>query len=543
MVVVHPPSTTTTSPLHADRGEQVPDNEPLVTSDDVGEEALHAVPPVLELHDITMSFGSNEVLKGVTMALRAGALTAFIGANGAGKSTLIKVLSGVYPDHGGTVIVEGEPREMVSPLAAARHGIQTVHQRVDETIVPGLTVAENLVFEEVIRDEIPRVRSLRRLMPRAREIADTLDLRWSDAKLKKDVFELGIADSQMLLLARALSQQPKVLVLDEPTSTLSASEVDRLFGIIRRLRAEGVAILYVSHRLGEIRELADDLVVLRDGRILNRQTAPFDMAEAVRSMLGEKVIQTTRDFTEQRGTTTALELEGLQLLRRSAPIDLTLRQGEVTGVVGLIGAGKSELARAIFGAEKPRAGAMRLDGEPYAPRSTGEAVDRGIYLVPEDRAAQAMLPKWTVAGTTTLPFLGRICRAGVLRSGQERGIANEVIDDFGVVTTGPEQPVDALSGGNQQKVIVGRWMHADPRILLLDEPFRGVDIGARGDISRRAREQAAGGACVIVFASDVEEIREIADRILVLVDGEIRLDAYTSEIDDEAIIASMSEEA
>lgn len=520
----------------------MPENEPLVMTDDPGE-SLSATVPVLELNDITMSFGSNEVLKGVTMALHAGALTAFIGANGAGKSTLIKVLSGVYPEHGGTVVVEGEPRTMASPLAAAHHGIQTVHQRVDETIVPGLTVAENLVFEEVIRGEIPRVRSLRRLLPRAREIADTLDLRWSDAMLKKDVFELGIADSQMLLLARALSQHPKVLVLDEPTSTLASGEVERLFGIIRRLRAEGVSILYVSHRLSEIRELADDLVVLRDGRILNRQTAPFDMAEAVRSMLGEKVIQTTREFTEQRGTTAALELEGLQLLRRSAPIDLSLRHGEVTGVIGLIGAGKTELARAIFGAEKPRAGAMQLEGEPYAPRDTREAVEHGIYLVPEDRAKQAMLPKWTVAGTATLPFLERISRGGIMSFGQERVVAGQVIEDFGVVTTGPEQPVDALSGGNQQKVVVGRWMHANPRILLLDEPFRGVDIGARGDISQRAREQAADGACVVVFASDVEEIREVADRILVLVDGEIRLDAYTSEIDDEAIITSMSEEA
>lgn len=505
--------------------------------------APEAAAPVLELRDITMSFGANEVLKGVTMALRPGALTALIGANGAGKSTLIKVLSGVYPGHGGEVVVDGEPCEMLSPSAAASHGIQTVHQRVDESIVPGLTVAENLVFEELIRNEVPRVRSLRRLLPRAREIAGTLDLGWSDAVLKKDVFELGIADSQMLLLARALSQQPKVLVLDEPTSTLAASEVDRLFDLIRRLRAQGVAILYVSHRLAEIRELADDLVVLRDGRILNRQDAPFDMAEAVRSMLGDKVVDEARSFSEQRGTTTALELQGVQLLRRSSPVDVSFRYGEVTGVVGLIGAGKTELARTIFGADRPRSGSMTLDGARYAPRSTRDAVERGIYLVPEDRAAQAMLPKWTVAGTTTLPFLDRVSRSGVLRFGRERSVARQVIDTFGVVTTGPEQPVDSLSGGNQQKVVVGRWMHAGPRVLLLDEPFRGVDIGARGEISHRAREQASEGACVIVLASDVEEVREIADRILVLVDGELRLNAYSSEVDDEAIIASMSEEA
>ncbi|MBC7305999.1 MAG: sugar ABC transporter ATP-binding protein [Dietzia sp.] len=220
-----------------------------------------------------MSFGANQVLKGVTLALLPGRVTALLGANGAGKSTLIKVLSGVYPDYGGRIRVDGAPVAMESPMAAARQGIQTVHQRIDETIVPGLSVAENLVFEEIIRGEVPRVRSLRRLLPRAREIAETLELGWSDDVLTRDVFELGIADSQLLLLARALSQQPKVLVLDEPTSTLSQSEAERLFALVRRLRDEGVAILYVSHRLSEIRTLADELVVLRDGRIRNRQAS------------------------------------------------------------------------------------------------------------------------------------------------------------------------------------------------------------------------------------------------------------------------------
>ena len=505
--------------------------------------AADAGPMVLELDGITKSFGANQVLKGVTMSLPTGAVTAFIGANGAGKSTLIKVLSGAYPDHGGRIVVEGQERLMESPMSAARHGIQTVHQRIDESIVPGLTVAENLVFEEIIRGELPAVRSLARLLPRAREIAETLGLEWSDAKLRQDVFELGIADGQMLLLARALSQHPKVLVLDEPTSTLSAEEAERLFGLINRLRDEGVAILYVSHRLAEIRSLADHLVVLRDGQIHNRQSAPFDMSAAIRSMLGDAVVEESRTLVEHRGTRTAVSVRGVQLLRRSSPVDLDLRYGEVTGFVGLIGAGKSELARAIFGADPLRSGSLQLDGEPYAPKHTREAVAAGVYLVPEDRAAEAMLPGWVVSTTSTLPFIGAVSRAGVLSRSQERRVGVEVIDDYGVVATGPEQPVDSLSGGNQQKVVIGRWMHAGPRVLLLDEPFRGVDIGARQDISRRAREQAAGGACVAVFSSDVEEIREIADRIIVVVDGEFRLDAYTSEVDDQAIVASMSEEA
>ena len=367
---------------------------------------------VLELEDITMSFGSNEVLKGVTLQLRPGRVTALLGANGAGKSTLIKILSGVYPDHGGSIRIAGRPVVMDTPLAAARQGIQTVHQRIDETIVPGLTVAENLVFEEIVRGEIPPVRSLKRLLPRAREIAATLNLGWSDATLTKDVFEMGNADSQLLLLARALSQRPKVLVLDEPTSTLSASEVERLFDLIRRLCSEGVAILYVTHRLSEVHEIADDLVVLRDGQVKSRQQAPFDMPEAVRSMLGETTLEEASQLVEQRGTKVALHLEGVQLLRRSNPIDLDLRYGEVTGIIGLIGAGKSELARGIFGADHWRQGTMTLDDEAFAPHHTKDAVQKNIFLVPEDRTAEAMLPGWSVAWTKSLPFLGPVSRSG-----------------------------------------------------------------------------------------------------------------------------------
>lgn len=496
---------------------------------------------VLELEDITMSFGSNEVLKGVTLQLRPGAVTALLGANGAGKSTLIKILSGVYAEHGGLIRIGGLPVIMDTPLAAARQGVQTVHQRIDETIVPGLTVAENLVFEEIVRGEIPPVRSLKRLLPRAREIAATLDLGWSDAILTKDVFELGNADSQMLLLARALSQRPKVLVLDEPTSTLSTSEVERLFALIRRLCYEGVAILYVTHRLSEVHEIATDLVVLRDGQVQSRQQTPFDMAEAVRSMLGESPLDQAGQLVEQRGTQVALHLANVQLLRRSKPIELDLRYGEVTGIIGLIGAGKSELARGIFGADHWRQGTMSLDGKTYAPRHTKDAVRQRIYLVPEDRTAEAMLPGWSVAWTKSLPFLGAVSRSGILDFRRERAAGGTLISDFGVVSTGPDQVVDALSGGNQQKVVVGRWMQSGPRVMLLDEPFRGVDIGARGDIAHRAREQAREGACVVVLTSDVEEIRAIADRIIVLVEGQIRLDSYATEIDNDAIVTSMSE--
>nr|NLD41296.1 sugar ABC transporter ATP-binding protein [Actinomycetales bacterium] len=500
-------------------------------------------PPVLRLTDITKSFGTNRVLKGVTMELHAGRITALLGANGAGKSTLIKILAGLYRADDGQIAVAGGPVEIATPSDAQTYGIQTVHQRIDETIVPGLSVAENLCFEEIVRGDIRPFASVRSMLPRAREIASALDLRWSDSKLRQDVYELGIADAQLLLLARALVRQPKVLVLDEPTSTLSNTEVDRLFEVIRALRDRGVAILYVSHHLSEIRQLADELVVLRDGRIIDVQPQPFDLNQAVEAMLGRTVLVERAEREEMRGEKPALELRGVQLLKRSAPQDLDLRYGEVTGVVGLIGAGKSELARGIYGCDPFYAGTMTLDGARYAPRNTADAVNKRVYLVPEDRAAEAMLPGWSVARTVVLPFIDDVSTAGVVSSRAEVARGTRVIDEFGVVSQGATQSVDSLSGGNQQKVVVGRWFSGDPRVMLLDEPFRGVDIGARREISHKIRGLAASGACVLVCASDVDEIKEVADRILVLVEGHITKDGYTSEMDQKAIIASMTEVA
>ncbi|HQZ84348.1 MAG TPA: sugar ABC transporter ATP-binding protein [Actinomycetota bacterium] len=507
----------------------------------------HPVPDhgryALELRGIEKSFGANQVLKGVTLALDAGKVTALLGANGAGKSTLIKILAGVYQRSAGDILVDGLPAEITSPLTAAHNGVQTVHQRIDESIVPGLTVAENLLFEEIVQGGLPPIGSLRRLLPRARAVAETLDLEWSDTKLRTDVFELGIADAQLLVLARALVKRPRVLVLDEPTSTLSQAEAERLFGVVTRLRDEGVAVLYVSHHLSEIQSLADHLVVLRDGLIKDRQESPLDMNRAVRSMLGEDVVVEVEQTDRRHGGVVAVELRGVQLLKRSTPVDLELRYGEVTGVVGLLGAGKSELARGIVGADPLRAGTLRLDGEPFHPRSVGDGVRRGIYLVPENRAAEAMLPGWSLAHTVSLPFLGRVSPFGIINRRAERTRAKAVIAEFGVVSTGPDQAVDALSGGNQQKVVVGRWMSSGAKVILMDEPFRGVDIGARHDLSQKARDAAGKGACVVVLSSDVEEIREVADRILVMVEGRIVLDRHATEVDSEAIMTSMSEVA
>lgn len=260
-------------------------------------------------------------------------------------------------------------------------------------------------------------------------------------------------------------------------------------------------------------------------------------------MLGEGVLADAAELEELRGAATALTVRDLRVLPESAPIDLDIKSGEVTGIIGLIGAGKTELAESVFGARKLTGGSMQLDDAPYAPKSPKQAISRGVYLVPEDRAAQGMLPGWSVMRTLSLPFLSDFVRGGILKPGRERAAGTHAIDSFSVVTTGPEQSLDALSGGNQQKVMVARWMQRSPRVLLLDEPFRGVDIGARRVISQRAREQAAEGTAVVMICSDVDEIREMADRIIVMVEGRITLDGRAVDISNDQIIHSMTEVA
>lgn len=497
----------------------------------------------VEMKDITMSFGANDVLRGVDLTIPSGEVTALLGANGAGKSTLIKVLAGVYPEHGGSIEIDGVPQHLADTMTAHRVGIQTVHQRVDDGVVPGLSVAENLLFEQIARNEIGKVASIRSLLPKARDVAASLRLDWSDSFLRKDVFELGIADKQLLILARALYEKPRLLVLDEPTSALSTAEVDRLFSVIREMRDHGVGILYVSHRLGEIDSLADHLVVLRDGRIRGEQDRPFDWQAALKQMLGDQVVVELEALEERRGESVVLDLNGVQLFERSAAFDLQVRRGEVTGVIGLLGSGKSELALGIFGATRFVAGSMTFQGNSYAPKGPNQAIGYGVYLVPEDRARESMLPGWSIARTASLPFLGSVSRRGVLQFNRERDRGGRLISDLSVVATGAEQEVDALSGGNQQKIVVGRWLQQGAQLLMLDEPFRGVDIGARRIISKKAREAAAAGLGVIVFTSDIDEVLEVADRIIVLVDGVPRMDEYSTETQRDEIVARMSEVA
>ncbi|MEN8040463.1 MAG: sugar ABC transporter ATP-binding protein [Actinomycetota bacterium] len=495
----------------------------------------------VEMRGITMAFGPNEVLKGIDLAIESGEVTAMLGANGAGKSTLIKVLSGVYADYGGTVLIDGAAIVIDHPTTARSHGIEAVHQKIADGVVPGLSVAENLLFEGIVNNNVSRAASLRSLMPRAREVAAVLDLDWSDDVLRSDVFGLPIADQQMLLLSRALVRKPRLLILDEPTSALSETEAERLFSLIRQLRDQGVAIFYVSHRLGEIDNIADRLLVLRDGVIRSDHTRPFDWPSALHEMLGAAEADPHERTGELRGTDDVLCLEDVQLLPKSTPFDLSIRSGEVTGVFGLLGSGGSELARGVFGADPFKAGTMKLKGEVFTPKAPADAIARDVYMVPEDRVAGTIIKDWTISMISTFPFLEDITRLSVLNPLAENKVGKAVIEEFGVVAQSSNDPVISLSGGNQQKVVVGRWLRKQPAVMVLNEPFQGVDVGARHDLSERTREVAAAGSAVLLMSTDLEEIMQVSDRVVVLADGNLRHDAYLSETSRDEILQRLSE--
>jgi simple sugar transport system ATP-binding protein len=497
----------------------------------------------VEVRNISMAFGTNQVLSGVNLTIDKGQTTALLGANGAGKSTLIKILSGVYSSFTGEILIDGKAVTIDSPTTAKAAGIETVHQRIDEGVIPGLTVAENLLFERIVSGEISRTVSLKTIVNEAEKIASALDLKWSKSKLRNDVYELGIAEQQMLILARALSRSPKLLILDEPTSALSNAESQNLFKFIKNLESQGIAILYVSHKLSEIEQLAKKLVVIRDGKMRNEQNSPFSWDLALKEMLGQQELGQRNNFEYVQSNEVALKLDGVKLFKESSAFDLGINRKQVTGIIGLLGAGKTELAKVIYGADKLISGTMSFNGKNYKPSHPSDAVSNDIYLVPEDRAAESMIPNWTISHTATLPFMGEFSVKGMIKKVSESLRGKQLVDDLKVVTTSHEAVVDSLSGGNQQKVVVGRWLQSKPKMMILDEPFRGVDIGARRDISKRVRDLAATDVAVLVLASDVDEILDVADRIIVLVEGKVVMDVNAGETSKEKIVNKMSEVA
>ncbi|MBE7734144.1 sugar ABC transporter ATP-binding protein [Devosia faecipullorum] len=490
---------------------------------------------VFRIAGLQKAFGPIPVLRGVDLTLKSGAVTVLMGANGAGKSTLVKIVSGVYARDGGTMTLAGAAFEPTTPAEAMRAGVVTVHQNINDGVVADLDVATNLTLDRLSGKGAHLLFNPRAVRRQARQVAERMDL---TLDLSAMVGDLPLADRQMVSIARAMAHEPKVLILDEPTSSLSSAEANRLFDLIDRLRARGVAILYISHRMSDIRRLADRIVSLRDGRITGVfEGEKLDYEGAVNAMLGQKI--NLNAVAVREGGQAILEVKALRIAPTAKPLSFTLGDGEIVAVTGLVGVGKTALAESVFGARRPLGGQMTLDGRAYSPRDTGHAIASGVFLVAKDRSDNGIVPDFNIYENMSLPFLRRLSSFSVSRRDRERAEAQRQIENLAIVCRSERDEMDMLSGGNQQKVMVARWLTQSSRVLILDEPFQGVDIAARRDIAKKLRASAAGRA-TLVFLTELDEAFECADRILVMSEHSIVGEHRNSEIDMDRLLAEIA---
>ncbi len=501
--------------------------------------ARDGVTAVLSVRGLSMTFGATRALEEVDFDLFQGEVLGLIGTNGAGKSTLIKVISGVHRPTAGRLSVDGSPVTLASPLEASRAGIQTVHQQIDQGVVRGMSAAENLVLDAYADGSIARFLRRGAIRARAAQVADAMDLH---VDLDAPVESLSPSDRQQIIIARALARGPRVLILDEPTSTLSTHESGRLFDAVRRLSARGVSIIYISHSMAEIEALCDRVVVLRDGRVRGDYRAPVERTQLVATMLGDLVaLGADSSRPSGRDGEVVLDIRDVPALPDGVPLRLRVHRGEIVGITGLIGAGKTELLEQVFGVRPLLGGELRLLGRAFLPGCPADAVQAGVGLVPEDRANLALIPEWSVTRNITLPFLHAYGRLGLMRGAAERSVAAGFVRDMSIRCAGPDAPIGSLSGGNQQKVVVARWLQSSSPLLLLDEPFRGIDIGSRQAIVghlRRQRDRA-----LVVASSDPEEIMEVADRIVVMAGGAIVGELATADATTSRLASLMAGQA
>jgi ABC-type sugar transport system ATPase subunit len=490
--------------------------------------------PILVAEGISKRFPGVHALDGVSLTVYPGEVLAVIGENGAGKSTLMKIFAGVYLPDGGTVLVEGQPTAIASPGVAQELGIITIYQEL--SLVDALSVGENIFL-----GDLPT-------RPGGKWQVDWPELwRQSSALLERVgsrvrpqtlVRDLTVAQKQMVEIARALARNVRVLILDEPTSSLTERETERLFEIIATLRSRGVGVVYISHRLAEVFQIAQRVTVLRDGKVVG--TLPIAEASEdllVRMMVGRDL---SRLFTQARSTQAPVRLEvrGLSRGRALHDVSFTVRGGEIVGLSGLVGAGRTELARCLFGADRYDSGEILLDGVPIKARTPGDAVKLGIALVPEDRKLQALILRMSVRENVTLPVLGRLGSAAVPSRSQERALVGDYIRSMRIRTPHMEQRVAALSGGNQQKVVLARWLATKPKVLILDEPTRGIDVGAKAEVHALIARLAEDGVAILMISSELPEILGMSHRVLVMRNGRIVADMPREEASEEAIMVA-----
>ncbi len=486
--------------------------------------------PLLEVRDVRKSFGGVAALKGVSFDLRAGEVHALVGENGAGKSTLIKIVAGALAPDGGVLEIAGRRVERHDPVTSRRLGVAVIYQQ--PALFPDLSVAENIAMGSEPAGLWRRIRWAGR---RARA-AELLARIGAAVDPEAPVSSLAMPEQQRVEIAKALGADARILIMDEPTASLPEHEVRALFRVVRELRSQGVGIVYISHRLEELHGLADRVTVLRDGNsIATREMKDVDRAELIRLMVGREITQVFPKREVPKGEV-LLELRGL-----GGPgvrgVSLDVRRGEILGLAGLVGAGRTELARILFGLAPATSGDIRLAGKPASIRRPSDAVNLGIAYVPEDRRRHGVILDLPVAANTTLALLRRISRHGFLDFRRERALAAEYVEKLGVKTPSIDVPAGTLSGGNQQKVALARWLATDPKLLILDEPTQGIDVGAKSEIHALMGELAAKGLAILMISSELPEVLGMSDRVAVMHRGALAAVLPRAEATQEKLLA------
>ena len=472
-------------------------------------------PPELAVERLTKAFPGTRALDDLSMTVARGEVHGVIGENGAGKTTLLMILSGVYAPDSGRVLVRGEDATFARPQDAQASGIGTVFQEL--SLVGRLTVAEN-VFASHAPTRVPGVLDRRRMKRETRELLRMLG---SELRPDRPVASLDVGERQVVEIAKALSLHASVLLLDEPTSALSAEEAATLFAVVRRLREQGIAIVFVSHRLAEVFEIADRITVLRDGRLVGTYLRDeITPDEAVRLMVGRELSVLYPKRGEETGPP-RLTVRGLRS-GPVGPVDLVVHAGEIVGLAGLRGSGRSRLARAVVGAAPRDAGEISVDGRKARINGPWQAVEHGIAFVPADRKEEALFPRMSLARNLVSAGLDRVTRLGLVRSAEERRLAETLVRRLDVRARRVDQLVQTLSGGNQQKTVLARWLALDPRVLVVDEPTQGIDVGAKAQIHAFLRDLAQRGTAVLMVSSELPELLGMCDRILVMANGRVR---------------------
>ncbi len=487
---------------------------------------------ILEMNDIEKSFSGVPVLKKATFALRKGEVHALMGGNGAGKSTLMKILTGVYHKDAGTILLDGKPVELTTALQSERHGIAMIYQEL--SLVPTLTVAQNIFLKHepravgnVFINDAESGRRAKRLME---ELGHPVDPR-------TPVEQLSVGMSQMVEVAKALAKNARILIMDEPTSSLTDAETEILFQLINRLKLSGISIIYISHRMSEIFTVCDRVTVMRDGTcVKTNDCRDVTMEGLIESMLGTgRSIEFewhARDYP--RSDKPVLEVNNVVVASGGEPVSFSLYPSEIVGLAGLLGSGRTEIAETIFGMRRPHSGTVSVNGKTI--HTTREAIDAGVALVPEDRRTQGLVQDHSLLSNFILPNLAIFTRGFFVRDRAGAKAAKNYIQRLQIKTRGPDVSVRVLSGGNQQKIVLAKWLERKPRLLILDEPTMGVDIGAKSDILHIIREIADGGAAVLVISSELEELLAMSDRVLVIHDGKLVHDFNRKDIPSEEML-------